>query len=666
MQRGATQETHLLIGRHRASGLPAWLQGLLVSLLIALCFGVVIASVYHLSRQALINEIHAGLSRTSKIALLRINPEVHKTLTRPEQHGTPEYDQEASALRNIIRAEPLVAFTWTAIVSPDDKVYFILDGTLPPDPGKPWSDLSVKVMEEYPNAPREVVEVFRSGEALFTEPYTDEWGTFISSFAPMRDRNGKIIAVLAIDLRVTDFEARLKPVQQAALIAGAIGAAAAVIMGLGVFGMRKRDRREAELNRQLRITNALLAVARAFASKVSVDDLAPVILKQTGQVMGSEASALFLYDASRDQLRAHLSSGGAQHPPAFLRPGGIIERALRSKQTQIVTGASKDPEFDPATDSAGATRPVDTLIAAPILDSQGKALGVLAAVNKGGDAAFDADDKILIEALGGQVFAAIDRARLTAVFIEKQKLDEALKLAASIQMSMLSRSFPPPSGAVELHAAIVPAKQVGGDFYDFFWLSDKQLGLLVADVSGKGMPAALFMAKAKTLIKAHSSAQAPADILARANDELCIDNDAGMFVTVFLGVLDVERGELRYANAGHNHPYLLREGQALRVPTPNDCALGVMEGLSYEERSLQLTPADALFLYTDGVNEAMDPDNQQFDYPRLEASLQQPFTSVAEVNDRVLAEVNRFASGAEPSDDITVLGVRWVPTPTGT
>jgi phosphoserine phosphatase RsbU/P len=648
----------LLIGHRRRSEVAPWLQGTAVALIVALSFGAITFTVYWWAERALINEIHSGLLRTASIAARSIDPAEHRQMTRMEDRNTPLYDRLAAPLRDIVLTDPLVSFVGTAIEH-DQAIHFVLDGTPAPAPGRPWPDDAVDVMQPYDDPPPELRTSLREGRPVVSEPYTDDWGSFISAFQPLRDADGNTVAVLFIDLKVTDYERRLEPIRNASLGAGAIGIVIAVLMGLGIWFNRKTDRNARDLARQLRTVNALLAVSRALGSGVNLGDLLPIIVKQTKAVMAAEHSSLFLLENRPGWMRRTNSQGTDEQP---LPVSGIIGRVVESRQTASIVDAAKEPDFNPDVDQRD-DMPTRSLLAQPIIDGQGKLVGVMQVINKTGEPAFDQDDQILLGALGSQVMTALDRARLTQVYVEKQKLDEALKLAASIQMSMLSRSFPVPGeGAVEVHACLVPAKEVGGDFYDFFWIDPTTLAFLVADVSGKGMPAALFMAKAKTLVKAHASlVRDPDEILVRANDELSEDNDNGMFVTLFLGVLDTETGLVRIANAGHNPTYLrpAEGGSALRLSTPEDVALGVMDGLGYTVSELQLAPGDALFLYTDGINEAMNLADEQFDYARMEAVLAGEYASIVDLDEAMLQAVQEFTAGAEPSDDLTILTVRW-------
>jgi len=243
-----------------------------------------------------------------------------------------------------------------------------------------------------------------------------------------------------------------------------------------------------------------------------------------------------------------------------------------------------------------------------------------------------------------------------------REIDASLKLAASIQASMLAHDFSDGGAVVDLHASLIAAKTVGGDFYDYFWLDEQRIAFVIADVSGKGVPAGLFMVKAKTVIKSAARAdRTPAEIIMRANDELSEGNDESMFVTALFGVLETTTGRLELVSAGHNPPYILDAagGAVHEERLPEQVVLGAMAGIDYESTSLTIRPGDALFIYTDGVNEAMDPDNVEFGYERLLTVLQDRKDTAIDVTTAMVDAVNAFARGAEQSDDITVMCLRW-------
>lgn len=210
-----------------------------------------------------------------------------------------------------------------------------------------------------------------------------------------------------------------------------------------------------------------------------------------------------------------------------------------------------------------------------------------------------------------------------------------------------------------------PAKEVGGDFYDFYFLDENHLMITVADVSDKGVPAALFMVACKTLLKDCAlllgTVEQLSEIVARTNDRLSEANDEGMFVTVFTGVLDIGTGEFVYVNAGHNPPLVRRKGSFEFLPMAKSPMLGVMEGMEFQAERLVLSPGDMLFLYTDGVTEALNDKREIFTEERLKetVSAQPTERTAAEILAAVRDAVERHAGGAEPSDDVTMLGLTY-------
>jgi sigma-B regulation protein RsbU (phosphoserine phosphatase) len=251
-----------------------------------------------------------------------------------------------------------------------------------------------------------------------------------------------------------------------------------------------------------------------------------------------------------------------------------------------------------------------------------------------------------------------------AVESAKHIIEGELKAARDIQMSILPKIFPPFPKRTEfdLYAIIEPAKEVGGDFYDFFFVDENRLCFVIGDVSGKGVPASLFMAVTKTLIKARVlNGLAPDEALSDINDELARDNDSAMFVTVFLAILDVRTGEISYANGGHNPPYVVTSGDAVvAVNSEPGPVVGAIEDISYSSQSLRIQPGDRFYLYTDGVSEAMDKAQSFFNTDRLEADLLTVVNlPVKEGIEAVLRSVKAFCNGADQSDDITMMMINF-------
>ena len=254
---------------------------------------------------------------------------------------------------------------------------------------------------------------------------------------------------------------------------------------------------------------------------------------------------------------------------------------------------------------------------------------------------------------------------LTSVTAERERIGAELEVATKIQTSMLPCIFPPFPNRTEfdIFASMQPAKEVGGDFYDFFMVDDTHLCVVIADVSGKGVPAALFMVIAKTLIKNFAQmGLLPCEIFNQANNQLCEGNDAGMFVTAFLGILDIESGEFRYVNAGHNPPYMKKSGgDFAAMKAPAGLVLAGFEDFSYKENSVQLEKGDIVFLYTDGATEAMNVQSEFFSDDRLKKALSRlKDVNLVELLHGVRAEIDGFAGEAPQFDDITMLALKFI------
>ncbi|MDD4171558.1 MAG: LytS/YhcK type 5TM receptor domain-containing protein [Syntrophomonas sp.] len=273
---------------------------------------------------------------------------------------------------------------------------------------------------------------------------------------------------------------------------------------------------------------------------------------------------------------------------------------------------------------------------------------------------------ILSNALGLGIFAFIVCNLVNERNTEsvKKLIESELKIAREIQMGIVPKIFPafPERSEFDIYAVLEPAKEVGGDLYDFFLLDDDLLCFTIGDVSGKGVPASLFMAVTKTLIKAKADRlMTPAEILAKVNDDLCEDNESCMFVTEFLGILHIPSGEVVYSNAGHNLPYLVRrDGSIEPLAKTTGMALGVMEGIPFEKSSFNFECGDTLLMYTDGVTEAMNSQGELFMEQRLEEILAGfGDKSVKEETAMVLNAVKEYAGEALQSDDITIVALKY-------
>jgi sigma-B regulation protein RsbU (phosphoserine phosphatase) len=273
----------------------------------------------------------------------------------------------------------------------------------------------------------------------------------------------------------------------------------------------------------------------------------------------------------------------------------------------------------------------------------------------------------------GKLAASVDRmeeqietyiADITQITAERERISTELSLATRIQAAFIPHLFPPFPDRPEfaLYATMDPAKEVGGDFYDFFLIDEDHLGLVMADVSGKGVPAALFMMASKIILQSCAMlGQGPAAILTKTNEAICSNNQEGMFVTVWLGILEISTGKLRAANAGHEYPVLKpADGDFALLKDKHGFVIGGMSGVRYREYELQLTPGAKLFVYTDGVPEASNARNELFGTERMLSALNERADGTPE---DILATVRRAVDGfvqeAEQFDDLTMLCLEY-------
>ena len=253
---------------------------------------------------------------------------------------------------------------------------------------------------------------------------------------------------------------------------------------------------------------------------------------------------------------------------------------------------------------------------------------------------------------------------LTAITAEKERITAELELARRIQAAMLPHEFPPfpTRKEFDLYASMTPAREVGGDFYDYFLIDEDHLCLVIADVSGKGVPGALFMMVSKIILQSCAMLGcSAAEILTKTNEAICSNNQVDMFVTVWLGILELSTGKLTAANAGHEYPVFKRPGEPFTIlKDKHGLVIGGMEGVRYREYELQLQPGTKLFVYTDGVPEATNPRNEMFGTQGMLDTLNRmpeadPETLLREVH----MAVDRFAQGAEQFDDLTMLCLEY-------
>jgi serine phosphatase RsbU (regulator of sigma subunit) len=407
-----------------------------------------------------------------------------------------------------------------------------------------------------------------------------------------------------------------------------------------------------QLAGRLRVLNE---VHRALAAPITLEALLDLVLDRAFAHLRPEEGAIFLRGPDGSLRRAaSRQAPGETGEPLFSRR--LVQEVVDKGMAALVTDASLDERFN-ASESIVVSG-VRSLVAAPLLDSEG-CLGMIAlgAKRRG---PFGEDDMELLVALASAAALRLRNLALSEETARRRLLDRELELAHDIQMGMLPRAFPE-RPEIEVAAALQPARSVGGDLYDVEAEGDR-VWLLIGDVSGKGVGAALFMAVTKTLFRAIAPSSASvAAAMARVNHELARDNDRAMFVTAFAARLDVASGELEYVNAGHNPTYRVEAGGGVApLGGAVNPALGALEGHDYRAGLARLRPGDLLLMYTDGVVEARSASGEEFQARRLESYLRGCGGASADAVVRgLLGEVEDFAGDTPQYDDVTALALRW-------
>lgn len=415
-----------------------------------------------------------------------------------------------------------------------------------------------------------------------------------------------------------------------------------------------RDKRllrcEKELEAATRLTSALF-------KNLALDEVVVKALQIGIEVVNVECGSILLANPPSKELIFQYSIGAATVPSGTAIPWdqGLAGTVFQSAKPIIIPDAQKDPRHDNSVGQLTGYRTRD-LVTVPLKRWDGDPIGVLQVMNKR-DGLLSEEDLAILTIVSGITASSIELHRTMA---EKERIASELRIASEIQKSILPRKFPPYPDRTDfdLYAESIPAREMGGDFYDFFLIDEHHLGMVMADVSDKGVPAAIFMTVSRTLIRAEAvTGIEPGECLQRANQLLCQDNDAAMFVTVFYGVMDLRTGSLVYANAGHNSPYLIgREGDVTALPGTGGIPLGVTEECVFRTARATLEPGSQLFLFTDGITEAMNVPQELFGEIRLVSMLQQAGRRAPrELLAHVLTSVRTFAAGAPQSDDLTAM-----------
>ncbi len=416
---------------------------------------------------------------------------------------------------------------------------------------------------------------------------------------------------------------------------------------------------EFQLRRRI---DELTAVYNVTMMLADARDLQRVLQRTTElvcEVMDGEASSIRLIDKQRDELVIkavyRLSPEYLAKGPVRLSTAAIDREALSSKGYCIVQDMRTDPrvQYPHEVQREG----IVTMLSVG-MRYKGRAIGALR-VYTSEQKSFSQLEIDLLKAVAAQAAAAIENTRLYEETQAAKALAEQVKVASEVQQRMVPHSAPRIEG-VDLACIYVPCHALGGDLYDYIELPEENVGLVVADVSGKGVPASLIMAAVRAALRAHvDNLYYLYEVMRRVNRMVCRDTRPGEFVTCFYGVLDRHNLRLTYCNAGHPPPLLLRDGVVSELQGAN-MVLGIEAAEAYEQHVIELRPGDALLLYTDGLTDAMNFERDRWGRDRLIAAFAKGGATAEAVSQNVLWELRRFVGMSERNDDITAIVARIV------
>ena len=408
----------------------------------------------------------------------------------------------------------------------------------------------------------------------------------------------------------------------------------------------------ARLHRAVEELSILNEIALAVNSIMEPEAINELIVSKCVKRVGVQQGSIHLFgEAKEDMAKTLVRVYDRDESGLPMRLGIQLTGWMhKNRRPLLVNDLATDERF------AGADTQdlsVKSVLSVP-LELKGRLIGILNLFNKA-EGEFTNEDSRLVAIIGAQCAQVIENARLYVEEIKLKRLQEDMRHASAIQQQLLP-SKPPEIPGIQLAGVSHPARDVGGDYFDFIDLGDNRWGIAVGDVSGKGMPAALTMANLQALLRgfAHSS-HSVASCISEVNRLLTSSTGSKTFVTLIYGVYDANTRQLTYCNAGHNPPFMFRADGTKEELDVGGLVAGAFDFSSYEEATIQLNPNERLVLFTDGVTEAANPQDEQFEEERLEQSIRSHTGSAQGLIEKVLADVLAFQQDAPVADDITLV-----------
>jgi serine phosphatase RsbU (regulator of sigma subunit) len=418
---------------------------------------------------------------------------------------------------------------------------------------------------------------------------------------------------------------------------------------------------------------ALLQVAQAVASSSDLNEVLGTIIRILPILVGVRRAILYRWEESKEAfLATHQYGLDEDEQKVFtereMTAGDFPALAYTHERNLMVAFAVQADRpvqawlaIDPTLDvSMNPIDPDQILMSIP-LSIKNDFYGILLVEEADRAGRFRPRRIEILNGIAQQTALAIQNDLLQQELVERERLETEIHLARQIQQTFIPQVLPS-HASWQLAACWRTARQVGGDFYDVIELPDGRLGIFIADVADKGIPAALFMALTRTLVRAAIlESSSPEDVLRRVNEQLLPDAQQGMFVTAVYGVLDLERGSFAFVNAGHNPPFWVKADSGIEKLTRTGIALGVVERAELKQRQIGMQPGDVLLLYTDGLTEAFSPDGEPFGETRLVEILSSVRSGTAqEMLDRIEESLNYFTDPNPRSDDLTMVAIKRI------
>ncbi len=425
---------------------------------------------------------------------------------------------------------------------------------------------------------------------------------------------------------------------------------------------KDRQNRLRFLRKRVKDLSSLIEISRIVNSTLDLAKLLDIVMKIAKKVMRTEASSLMLIDEETNELVYEVALGkkGRELKKMFrLKMGqGIAGWVAKNKRPLLVKDVTKDSRFFNRADETTGFK-TRSILCVP-MKVKDKTIGILEAINPLDRDMFNNEDTDLFSAFASQAAIAIANARMHNQMLEKQRVEQELAVASQIQQNFLPRLCPKLNG-ISVYAQSIAAREIGGDFYDFLKLDDNSLAIAIGDVSGKGVPAALYMVKVMTELRnCASGTYGPGEALSAVNNVLVKESMRGMFVTLLYAILNFRNKTITFSNAGHFPPIFLDEPTKKIIPF-NESAnipLGITPGIKYQEAKLEIEGDKLLVFYTDGIIEARNNRAKQFGIQRLKDVVRQKDLSAKSAVHSVIREVINFSKGTPQHDDLTILAVR--------